>query len=198
VESQQRRAIAWPDLEIKTNEQEAQRRVLVSDLKRIYTLCGAFRLTEELRQYGKLWYEKHTFKSTLNQDARFSGYYARKFDTILKLAMSISVSRDSSLLLDVSHFEEALSYLDDVEQTMIDVFGSHGENPNASLTERVWELVRSTGKIKMSQLLKLLRRDTDMLKLTAIVTDLRVMGRVRQINEGNEIALLPIEGEKPL
>lgn len=200
VETEMRRAIAWPDRERSMNDSESKRRFLMSQLKRIYALKGSARVTEQVRKEGQLWYESHIKQGNKNNDSRFSGYYARKFDTILKVALSLSVAVDDSLEIGIQHFNEALALLNDVESRMFGVFGSYGENLNAPLTERVWGVIAEAKSIHMSKLMRLMRRDANLGRLIEVIQDLRTMARVKQeVDERTRDYLYTaIDPEKPL
>jgi hypothetical protein len=202
VEHDQRQAIAWPDEQVHSDDMESKRRFLLSQLKRIYAMCGPFTVSKELRPVGKAWYEAYSKKGQANTDTRFSGYYARKFDTTLKVAMTLSACEDDSRVIEVRHFEEALKLLDDVETKMFGAFGSRGENPNAELAARVWNYVVETGGngVPLAQAFTHVRRDASYARFMETVTDLRVMGRLRQYMDTQikDYVLQAVRPETPL
>lgn len=201
VENDQRRAIAWPDEELKSDDYESKRRFLLSQLKRIYALTGPFTVTPDLRKVGKAWYETYSKRSLENQDARFSGYYARKFDTVLKVAMTLSACEDDSRVIDSRHFEEALRLLDDVESKMFAAFGTRGDNPNAELGERVWRILIESGRdMLLSQVYEKVHKDASYARFMETVADLRVMGRMRQYMDTKlrDYVLSAVNPDKPL
>lgn len=182
VEHNQRQAIAWPDEHVGTDDLEAKRRYLMTQLKRIYAMTGPFVVSKELRPLGKAWYEEYSKNGQTNTDIRFSGYYARKFDTALKVAMTLSACEDDSRIIDVRHFEESLKLLNDVELSMFEAFGSRGENPNAELARRIWTYVAQHGGngMPLSMAFSHVQRDASYARFMETVTDLRVMERMRQ------------------
>jgi hypothetical protein len=200
VEQSMRKAIAFPDRERRPEDHDAQRRFLMSQLKRIYALNGPARISEECVAVAQPWYEDHMARSFVGSDARFSGYYARKFETALKLALLLSVAESDSLVIELGHFEGALKLLTDVELQMMDAFTASGDNPNAALTEKVWRLVSTERRILMKNLITAVRHDAGIAKLTEIVQDLRAMGRVRYFVDKviNDVVIEAIEPEKSL
>lgn len=187
VEQSMRRAIAFPDRERRAEDHEAQKRFLLSGLRRIYALKGPARITDECVVVAQPWYENHMVRGVADTDARFSGYYSRKFETALKIALLLSVSEGDSLVIELSHFEEALSLLADVELQMMDAFAAAGDNPNAALTEKVWRLVAAQGRIRMAHLITAVRHDAGIAKLAEVVQDLRAMGRVKNYAVSDEL-----------
>lgn len=200
VESEARRSIAWPDLETRPDDYESKKRFLASELKRIHSLSGPFSASSAFRTQGKLWYDTHQKNLKANRDLRFSGYYGRKFDTVLKVAMALNVSRGSTLQLEIQDLEESLHYLDDIEKNMFNAFGAHGENPNSKLIEKVWDLLVAQKQLHLSTILRHLRRDTSHERLLSVMEDLRVMNRVRQSMDPQirDYLYTALEPEKPL
>jgi hypothetical protein len=102
----------------------------------------------------------------------------------------------------VRHFEEALKLLDDVETKMFGAFGSRGENPNAELAARVWNYVVETGGngVPLAQAFTHVRRDASYARFMETVTDLRVMGRLRQYMDTQikDYVLQAVRPETPL
>lgn len=202
VENNQRQAIAWPDEIISSDDHAARRRYLITDLKRIYDMRGPFIVTQAMRKFGKDWYEEYSSKSLSNIDIRFSGYYARKFDTLLKLSMVLSAAEDASLQLDVRHFEKAIKLLDDVEYNMFEAFGARGENPNVEIADKIWRLLADspTKSLFMGDLYGKIHRDASFERMQAAITDLRIMGRVRQFThpQAKDFVVQAIDSERPL
>lgn len=87
---------------------------LAADLRQIQGLEGEFRIDEDGVAWYKNWYE-HDFQPKLS-DATMDGYYGRKHDTLLKVAMLISVSQRSDLILNSLDLSEALEWLDVLEK----------------------------------------------------------------------------------
>ncbi len=200
VEDVARRAIAFPELEIVADDYESRRRALATDLRRIHALTGSMKSTEGFYREGKLWYESHQKSQRTNTDLRFSGYFGRKFDTVLKVATLLSVSASDNLILDTPHFQESLALLQDVESRMFNAFGAHGDNPNSSLMEKVWLLLCNEKRMTTSRLLTLVRRDATAERLSAIVDHLMMMQRVGKIRDHDvkDVVLVAINPEKPL
>lgn len=200
VEDSARRSIAWPELECKPEDYEAQKRFLVSDLKRIHSLVGPMQPADDLRTQGQLWYESHQKAQKTNTDLRFSGYYGRKFDTVLKVATALSVSESSDLILTLKHFEESLAFLTDIESRMFDAFGGHGENPDNALIDQIWTLLKRTPNLYMSTIMSVFRREGSSTRLSGIMEHMVMMNRVQKFIDRNraDVFFQAIDPERPL
>ncbi len=200
VEHNARRSIAFPDMEVKPADYEARRRFLKADLERIHALVGPMQLTERMRIEAARWYEAYQARHRSDADMRFSGYYGRKFDTVLKVATVLSVSESSDMVIDMKHFEHALSLLQEVESRMLHAFGSHGENPNSMLTEKVWTFICEMKKAPMAVILSSMRRDANSERICSVLGDLAVMQRVIRWRDdkAQDFYFTPVDPEKPL
>lgn len=205
LEENARSAIAFPDMQILPADQEATKRLLLADLRRIHELVGSVRLTDELRRIGAEWYVDHQATHHTKTDPRFSGYYGRKFDTALKISMLLSVSEDSSLVVDARHFTGALDLLQDVELHMMRAFDASGTNFEAPLMLRVWELLCREAlsghpRISMSYLFSALHRDAAPSLVCKLVKDLALMNRVKEYidRSAGEYVVEPLEPRRGL
>ena len=120
---------------------------LVEDLKQIFSLVGKFDISRKARNFYTRWYGENKKAVHVDRlDPRFSGYYARKPETIIKLAMIASVSRGDSLMLEKKDFLRALAWLKTVEGSMLEAFSGAGRNESARLTRDIYDAIRASGK----------------------------------------------------
>lgn len=201
VEHESKQAIAWPDLVTSESDHDSQKKFLLADLKRIHGLTGPMRPNAELIENGQKWYQIHQMHSRENHDLRFSGYYARKFDTLLKIATVISVSESSDLILTWQHFELALIYMADVESRMFDAFGGHGENPDSPLLAKLWKIICShKSKMTSSEIFSAIHKEANLEKTSSLLQHLHAMNRVEKqmLPGGSECTFRAIDPERPL
>ena len=92
---------------------------LVSDLRAISMLQGAFKTTPAFESIVN---DFHLNQPKKLEHSRFEDYNTRRSLHLHKMAMICSVSENSSLQLDVRHFERAKEYLYEAEDTAPDVF----------------------------------------------------------------------------
>lgn len=171
-----RRFIAWPEL---TDKLRLMRPQLVHDLQRIHDLVGPMTVTKEARKWSTAWYETHQRALAKRIESRFSGYYGRKFDTLLKIAMILSVADNDSLVIDEGHAQKAAALLDELEQSMFSAFGNVGKNEYGDETYRVYEYIRSRESVTHSELLRAFHSDLEHKKLVEIAETLERMDMIR-------------------
>lgn len=177
--------VAWPAV---AEGGAAVREKLMQDLQRIHTLTGDYIVSDAARKWFEDWYQAHqTSLMKAQKDARFSGYFGRKGDTILKIAMLLCVAESDDLTLYERHLSLADVMLTELEQSMFDAFGSAGKNENAEDLKQVWGMLQANGTMKHSDLLKVLWRNIDHKKLMTITEDLRRMNLITATLEGDKL-----------
>ena len=98
-----------------TPEQEEMKKKLVVDLREIGKLSGKFTLTKEARGWYEDWYID-VFKPESTPYIALDGYFGRKHDTLLKVAMCLSASRSDSLVVDEIELRMALKAMNKNEK----------------------------------------------------------------------------------
>lgn len=167
--------VAWPSVDELT---ASLRPRLIEDLKRIHALTGAVTVTDDARLWFESWYEAHVRALVAQKDLRFSGYFGRKSDTILKVAIVLSVSEGDSLELRTEHLERAAALLQQLEGSMFDAFGASGENENSKKLRVVWDYLAARGEVCHSELLKNFWRDIDHKTMITLMEDLQRMNYI--------------------
>jgi len=94
-------------------EEIALRAELVDDMQRILKLRGTFVFSAEATDWFTHWYEEVFKPEDIDE---LSGYFGRKHDSVLKLAMCLSASDDSSLIIQEDHVAVALDMINQTEQ----------------------------------------------------------------------------------
>lgn len=116
--------IPYPD-DYTPPGQPIKRKHLIEDLARISLLKGAFKLSDEARQFGREWYvDFNTNPPEHLKDEQLAGYAARKQTHLHKIAMCLSASRNSDMVIELEDMKMALSLLAVCEQSMGNVFSS--------------------------------------------------------------------------
>lgn len=131
------RKVAWPK---KSDEMEALKLPLLADLGRMAQLRGAFSVSPEAEKIYEDWYNKHEVEG-----GRMSGYYQRKPDHVLKLAMILSASFDDSLRIETPYMHAAFKMLEDVELTMEGAFAFIGVTNEARISNHIVSFITSCG-----------------------------------------------------
>ena len=104
----------WPEL---SNDEIILRTELIQDLTRINNFMGAFAITPGAKDEFSKWYNHRTE----GLDLRLRGYYGRKGDHVLKIALCISAGDpgrcNGKLEIKASHIRIALRLLGKAEKT---------------------------------------------------------------------------------
>lgn len=119
---------------------------LASDLKLIAQLRGEFTITPDAKEAVKVWYEDHwNHRPDHLRDERLSGYSARKQTHLIKVAMVLSASRRSDLLITSDEITNALALLSMIETNMAQVFSFVGAEDDVKSLATLLHALREGG-----------------------------------------------------
>lgn len=150
---------------------------LISDLEIISTIAGSFSITAEARDWFKDWYLKSNIPI---DDLRFSGYSERRHIHLKKVAMLISVCKNSDKIITLQDIKEALNLINQIEKKMLNAFGSTGRNPFAPDIGVIVETIKNAGGwMRRSDMIRGVWRDVNTRELDGIMTTLDQMGIVK-------------------
>lgn len=122
---------------------------LVNDLIHISTLYGNFGFAGGKGAAAWEWYKKwYLDRSRLPAvaDNRTSGYFTRKPQHLLRVALLVSLAKRDDLLYTVEDLEVGLALLAALETGMAKTFSSVGGNTFATDLERIASQIKSGGK----------------------------------------------------
>lgn len=105
--NQRRTRPAWPEYSPK---QEKLWQSLMADLFRIAALKGVFNPTPEAKELFAKWYAAQG--EIKIEDPRLDAFHERCHDTVLKLAMLISVSRGDDLVVTAEHMAGGIAFIE--------------------------------------------------------------------------------------
>ena len=160
---------------------------IVHDLSLIAGVEGQFRWTGEARQAYKEWYtmiydpDKHM--------ASLGGYYGRKHDTLLKVAMAISMSESDALTIEAKHIDTALELMGQNERYLPTVMDLMELNDNAKVLDKVKSIIRGApaGRIARSELTQKCQRYCRARELDEILQTLMQAKQVVRASQGSKI-----------
>ncbi len=196
VETSVPKPIAWP-----SNPPDAGhvKKKLLRDLIVMSSLTGPFTVTDEARKYSTEYYEEVIHPATVeNTDARFNGYYGRKLDTILKLAMVSAVSRSNDLIMYVADIDKAIAWLDDLEGTMMNAFSLGGRNVLAPLMKTAYVKIKKAKRIEIQALYQLMWQDLARQELLTVIQELKALGKIHVEHQGRFQYMTPVLGVEDL
>ncbi len=125
--------VAFPAL---TDEQRKIRKYLLHDLAMISKLHGQFSLSADARAYYQNWYDNEADKTEI-LNSKLVSYYDRKHVHVLKVAMSLSMAANDSMIIEQRDIESAKQVLEMVEPGMYKAFSAVGKNPNAVAMQNI-------------------------------------------------------------
>lgn len=142
VEWQKSRTIAYPFL---TKSDMELYEKLKHDLEEIYTMRGAYKVTDGFLRVWKEWYETNDANPPFRDNPQMEGYVNRRGNHIMKLSMIMSASKSSDMKLDEESIRKAIKTLEEVENRMASIFVGFGTAQNSDITMRFLDVVRSAG-----------------------------------------------------
>ena len=132
---------------------------LVHDLRIIGQLEGEFKLTDDGRAFFIHWYE-NDFEPPTDETVRLDGYWGRKHDTLLKLAMLLSISQRNDLTINQLDLETGLKMLETIEPYISTAFEKIQTTMAGASIDHVYRLVKrgteKDGGIMRTKLLRAL------------------------------------------
>jgi hypothetical protein len=147
-----RQLIAYPYL-LKHADNAEVEKSLVHDLELISTLRGEIKLSPAALAWGQQWYEEHYNNPPKDMDgSRFGGYLARKQTHIHKVAMVLSVSVRSSLIIEKEDLEKASILVNSLEPQMKKVFESIGVEGSGKYLHMILMILQVAKKISRTTL----------------------------------------------
>lgn len=185
-----RQEIAYPDENVP-EQFKALQADLVHDLEIISQMVGEFKLSPEAREWGKEWYTNHWKHPPpeLTND-QFGGYLARKQTHIHKLAMVISASQSSDLVISRTTLETAETFVSALEKDMPRVFARVGQTETTKGAYDLLEILRRTRRIKQQDAYRQLFRNLGYRDFELAVQSVINAGHARMQQEGNDLVLI--------
>ncbi len=165
------KSVSWPE---KTELEKELEGILIEDLQSVAKLSGGFFVTRSAKEYFDEWYQaRDKYK---RDDERLRGYYAKKHDMVLKLAMILSVSLDDNMSVDVNHIEAALAMLGQIEVNMSFAYTGMAWGESARYNDRVLQKIKDAGVggISHSDLMRAFHFCMDGEMLRKVIQTLRV------------------------
>lgn len=125
---------------------------LVADLNEIQTkVKGPMDFTPEAKEYAEKWYATEFTKI---RDSKLDGYFARKHDTMFKLAAILSIAESSNRVITHAHIEKSLNVLEENEEHLGEIIASVVATAVGGDTEKVLTTIKKCPMIMHSDLLR--------------------------------------------
>lgn len=132
---------------------------LIADLSNISTMKGRFRPDTDYFNRWIVWYPNQDVPF---EDRQLSGYLERRHVHVKKVAMIMSASRDSSMIVTGADFDRALDLIRRTEVNMPKVFSGVGKSDIASIISTMMAIILTRGgSIEEYKLRELMHNDAD-------------------------------------
>jgi len=160
---------------------------LIHDLNLIRKeIRGQFGWEEDAKKWFKNWYEEELPKECPSNKA-LMGFFSRKHTNVLKIAMILSASHSSNMLLKCRYLIEALRIINDAEKDMGEAIKAMEETSRGAELQSVLEYIRRKGEVDRSQLLRAFDHKLTAKEITEIIdtlTDAKLIDERSQHIEG--------------
>lgn len=97
-------------------------KMLIEDLNRIHQLQGHFSAEPDFGKMWEDWFNKHDAKMQAEENEVYRSVLARKMTNTMKVTMLLSASESDDLMLKVRHWEKALGFTDEIDETVYETF----------------------------------------------------------------------------
>jgi hypothetical protein len=167
-------------------ESETQLRAkshLLAWLRKLSSLYGEVRLTEEAKQHLKFWYENIHPKVKPNRDPKMVHYYGRKDLHVLKTAMAIHFSDSLEMEISLETLIKAMDVLEEAEKKMHLALQVGSKNPLANIARKItaWFVARENEPASFKEILEVFYTDgksSDIIEILQYMQSIQKMSRL--------------------
>jgi len=155
----------------RTEEEIQLESDLMMDLEKIHMLSGDFRVTPAFLEKYTEWRVGQEDNPPF-QEPRFDGYFERRPAHVLKVAMTMSGSRNSLMILDEQDLSRTLEIFAKTEKKMPLTFSGVGKSAFADTLARVMAEIALRGKTTFAELMAMFYYDVDKTGMDKIISTL--------------------------
>ena len=183
-----RQSVPYVDEAVPKMFNETRQR-LIADLEQISMMFGEFQLAQDAREWGRDWYDRHWKTASVLSTDQYAGYLARKQTHIHKLAMILSASKTSELVISLDSLKTAEAMVTAVEQDMPKVFSRIGQNELTRGAATIVDLVHKSERVTKVELYKAMFRTMSYRDFELAISSAINSGQIEQRQEGTELIL---------
>ena len=159
----------------------------IHDLIHIGNLKGSFTWTNDARLFFEDWYSDFNQVRAAECDHAFKGYYGRKADTLIKIAMILSLDVSDDMVLEEKYLVEALALLNDNEGFMKSVTKYLGQTEAGRDAETVYKYIEKKVEVTHSGLLRAMSYKYNARMLNDILDSLEQAKAISVKREGGKV-----------
>jgi hypothetical protein len=189
--------IAFPTI---TAEMDQAWKDLVAYSKLLLTVKGPFTWEPEAKQFYERWY----MSLQIPTDPTLAGYYESKHIQLLKIAMLLSLSEGTSLVLTKRDLEFGLELLGLAEVNMSRVFSGMGRNELNPIANKIILTIKAQGPVKRKvgdeeedvylcpekQIRATFFREASKQEMDQIIAHLVEAGKIEVVGERNNVGVI--------
>jgi hypothetical protein len=179
-----KKSVAIPfmtEAEVKLKEK------LEKDLFQISQISGEYCMEASCIKNWVDWYDQYDEDESGNRictDKSFSGWYSRKPDLIIKVAMLQAAACSNDLVVRWRNIELALEAIQQVELIMGNAFKAIGKSEVSAEVDSVLQIIRNYKIISEKQLMTIVWRDLDSNKFENVIETVIKTGKVIRMYKG--------------
>lgn len=182
-----RKTVPYPD-EAAPPGHAKLRAELIHDLELISHMVGEYTLSDEAREWGRIWYDNHNKAEHNDLDrARFGGYLARKQTHIHKLAMIIAASRSDFLVIEKDHLMTAAEMVDLVEADMPKIYDHIGLTQQTQNLAEMVDVIHRLPTMTINDLYRKMSRLCTFEEFNKLLTSAVAAGYAKQEQRGGAV-----------
>ena len=175
-----------------TKEHKELHGILIKDLSQIAQISGQYTIDPETEKFYEEWELKNQEGRT-RHDPRLYGYYERKPQHLLKVAMLLAASKRDETTITIPDLERGLKILDATEATMAQTFSAVGKNPLNLDMHNVAHAIVSEPKIGYAKLFGMFRHSVRKDEMDEVLSALVSIGDIKVVQESDGPHYLPSE-----
>lgn len=169
----------WPEM---TPALVRLRVKLVEDLRIIAKLGGEYKITKNAREWFTEWYTS-VFHPETTPHASLDGYFGRKHDTLLKIAVLFSASKGNNKVVDEIEMRMALKAINENEKFLPQTLRLIQMTEIGEESEKVFRLIERRGKVDHTSLMRQVSYCINSKRLEEVLGDLMVCEKIEQITD---------------
>jgi hypothetical protein len=158
---------------------------LVHDLAEINMMQGKFKFNQQFLSDWYDWYQSMPETCPFDPQ-RFSGYWERRANHVMKLCMILNVARSDSMLITEEDLAHAIATIVEAEQKMPRTFGGVGRLHQADVINKILADIAYQKEVKRSELLRRYIRDITSFDMDKVLSTLEGSGFIETVTKAGD------------
>lgn len=164
----------------KDDEQKACEKELLEYIKRLATVYGEIKYSQETYNFLEAWHRDRLVPSRVKAPPRLQEYLARKKVTMLKIAAAMHFGDSLDMVIPTETFVRAIKWLDDREANLEKGLGLTGRNELHGFQKRVHEWILSRGVAMEREVILAFSVDMNVVEIKQVLDTLVLTGALKE------------------